>query len=194
MASPTDSQVLRMTLPTKPSQTTTSTGCAKRSWPSMLPRKFSALRLEHLEDFFREVVALYVLAADRHQADRGILVAEDVARIDRAHDRVLQQVLGSRVAVRAGVDQDENIRFGGNDGGDAGPIDARQRAQLDRRRGDAAPVWPALTIASASPFFTRSTARLTDESFFRRTAFDRAVAHLDDLGGVDDLDPAVVAA
>ena len=58
----------------------------------------------------------------------------------------------------------------------------------------AAPVWPALTIASASPFFTRSTARLTDESFFRRTGFDRAVAHLHDLGGVDDFDPAVVAA
>jgi len=28
----------------------------------------------------------------------------------------------------------------------------------------------AVTIAVASPFFTRSTARLTDESFFRRTA------------------------
>ena len=34
----------------------------------------------------------------------------------------------------------------------------------------AAPVCPALTIAAASPFFTKSTARLTDESFFRRTA------------------------
>jgi hypothetical protein len=34
----------------------------------------------------------------------------------------------------------------------------------------AAPVWPALTIAAASPFFTRSTARLTEESFLRRTA------------------------
>jgi hypothetical protein len=34
----------------------------------------------------------------------------------------------------------------------------------------AAPVWPALTTASASPFFTRSTARLIDESFFLRTA------------------------
>ena len=34
----------------------------------------------------------------------------------------------------------------------------------------AAPVCPALTIAVASPFLTRSTARLTDESFFRRTA------------------------
>ena len=33
----------------------------------------------------------------------------------------------------------------------------------------AAPVWPALTIAAASPFFTRSTARLTDESFLRLT-------------------------
>ncbi len=34
----------------------------------------------------------------------------------------------------------------------------------------AAPVWPALTIAAASPRLTKSTARLTDESFFRRTA------------------------
>ena len=33
----------------------------------------------------------------------------------------------------------------------------------------AAPVCPALTTASASPFLTRSTARLIDESFFRRT-------------------------
>ena len=57
----------------------------------------------------------------------------------------------------------------------------------------AAPVCPALTIAAASPFFTRSTARLTEESFFRRTDVDGAIAHLDDLGGMHDLDAAVVA-
>jgi len=34
----------------------------------------------------------------------------------------------------------------------------------------AAPVCPALTTASALSYFTRSTARLIDESFFRRTA------------------------
>jgi hypothetical protein len=34
----------------------------------------------------------------------------------------------------------------------------------------AAPVCPALTTASAFPYFTRSTARLMDESFLRRTA------------------------
>ena len=45
----------------------------------------------------------------------------------------------------------------------------------------AAPVCPALTIASALSCFTRSTARLTDESFFRRTASTAPIAHLHDL-------------
>ena len=75
--------------------------------------------LQHLENFFGQVGALHILAADRHQADRRILVTEHVARIDRAHDPVLEQMFGSRVAVRAGIDQDKNVRFGGKNGGDA---------------------------------------------------------------------------
>ena len=43
---------------------------------------------------------------------------------------------GSRVAIRAGIDQNEKIRFGGKNGRYSRTIDARQRAQFDRRRGD----------------------------------------------------------
>ncbi len=58
----------------------------------------------------------------------------------------------------------------------------------------AAPVWPALTTASALPCLTRSTARLTDESFFLRTEATASSPMLHDLAGVDDLHARIDAA
>ena len=85
-------------------------------------------------------------------------------------------MLGPRVAVRAGVDQDENVRFGGNDGRDAGTIDSRRRAQFDRGRGDGRTGVARADDGGRLRLFTRSTARLTDGIFLPPDGFDRAVA------------------
>ena len=63
--------------------------------------KIERLSLEHLENFLRQLGAFHVFFADRHQTDRRIFVAEHVARIDRAHDGVLQQdARGARRCLR----------------------------------------------------------------------------------------------
>ena len=81
-----------------------------------------------------------------------------------------------------------------NDRRDPGPIDARQRAQLDRGRSHG-----RAGVAGADDRVGLSFLDQIDRAADRRIFFpphrvDRAVAHLHDLGGVDDLDAAVVAA
>ena len=57
----------------------------------------------------------------------------------------------------------------------------------------AAPVCPALTMAAALAFFHQIDRAADGRIFFPPDGLDRAVGHLDYLGGVDDLDAAVVA-
>ena len=92
--------------------------------------------LQHFENFLRQIAPFDVFAADRHEADRRFLITEYVAGINRAHDRILQEMLGLGVAICAGIDEDKDIRLRWNDGSNAGPVDARQSAELDRGRGD----------------------------------------------------------
>ena len=73
IASPIDSQVFKMTLPTNPSQTTTSTGIGKKIVAFDVAAEVERALLQHLENFLRQVAALHVFVADRHQADRGFL-------------------------------------------------------------------------------------------------------------------------
>src|SRR6266480_877485 len=92
--------------------------------------------LEHFEDFLGLLSAFHVFFAERYQTDRRTLVAENVARINRAHKRVLKKVFGPRVDVCARIDQNKNIRFCWKYRCDAGTVDARQCTELDRTRGD----------------------------------------------------------
>ena len=46
-------------------------------------------RPEEFKNFFGELAALGIFAADRHQSDGRVLVAENVAREDGSHDGVL---------------------------------------------------------------------------------------------------------
>ena len=112
-------------------------------------------------------------------------------RIDRAHDRVLQQVDRPRIDIRAGVDEDEDVALRRDDGGDAGPLDAWQRAQFDgrRRHGRAgmAGAHDCLGLAAL-----HQVHRAADRGILLPAhGFDGAVAHLHHLGGVDDLDPRI---
>ena len=102
----------------------------------MLPTKVERALLEHFENFLGQISAFHVFVAERYQTDRRILVAKNMARINRAHEGVLKKMFGARVDVCAGIDQDKNIRFCWKHRRDAGTIDAWQRAKLDHARGD----------------------------------------------------------
>src|SRR5713101_5636763 len=60
--------------------------------------------LQHFEDFLRHLSAFYVFLAERYQTDRRIFVAEHMARINRAHERILKKMFRARIDVRARVD------------------------------------------------------------------------------------------
>ena len=194
MASPTDSQVLRMTLPTKPSQTTTSTGMSKKIVAFDVAAEVERAALQHLEDFFRQVGAFHILAANRHQTDRGILVAEHVARIDRAHDRRI----GADVRARASLFAPASIRTKifvseGKMAAMPGPIDSRQGAQFDRRRGDGGAGVARADNRGRFALFHKINRAADGRVFLAPDGIDGAIGHLDNLGRMHDLDPAIVA-
>ena len=95
----------------------------------MLPTKVERALLQHLEDFLGHLAAFHVFLAERYQTDRRILVAENMARINRAHECILKKMFRARIDVCAGVDQNKDVRLGWKHGRDAGAIDPRQRAQ-----------------------------------------------------------------
>ena len=93
-------------------------------------------QLAELERFERQFVAFGVLGADAQNADPGILVAEDLARVNAAHDGVMGQVQGLALDVGAGIQQDEFMIRRGNDRGNAAPVNAGNPAQLESRGGE----------------------------------------------------------
>ncbi len=101
-ASPSD--VFSTTLPTKPSQTTTSVVPSKMSLPSTLPIEVQTAAAQQLGRLLDRVVALDHFLADVQQADRRALVAFEHARQRRPHHRELQEVVGVAVDVRAEVE------------------------------------------------------------------------------------------
>src|SRR5919109_4396207 len=73
-----------------------------------------------------EAVSLLRLLSDLKERDHRLADADDLLREDRAHVRELEEVLGSRVGVRARVDQDARAAQGRQEDGDRGPVDVRQ--------------------------------------------------------------------
>src|SRR5206468_3059931 len=101
---------------------------SKESMAFDVATKVQPALLQHLEDFLGQIASLHIFVADRHQTDRRILVAEDMSRIDGAHDGVLQHVFRTWVAIGSGIDQNKDVGFRWDDGGYAGPINAWQRS------------------------------------------------------------------
>src|SRR2546428_11662816 len=83
--------------------------------------------LQHLKDFLRLFSSFHVLLAQRNQTDPWTFVTKNVARINRAHDRVLKKMFGARIDIGSGVDENKDVELGGKHGRDAGPIDSFQR-------------------------------------------------------------------
>ena len=80
-------------------------------------------------------VALALLLADAQQRDARIRDAEDALREDRAHPRVLGEVLGRRVGVGADVDEDQRSGVGDHLDGEARAVDAGQAPELEDAGG-----------------------------------------------------------
>ena len=92
--------------------------------------------LAELEGFQGQFVAFGVFGADAEHADAGVLVAENLARVDAAHDGVMGQVEGLALDVGAGIEQDEFVVRRGNHRRDAAAVHAGNPAQLESRRGE----------------------------------------------------------
>ena len=91
---------------------------------------------EKLEALFSEAIAFGVLGADGEEADAGFGVAEDFFGVDGTHEGVIEKMFGAGVEVGAGIEQDEEIGFGGHDGGDARATDSWKGAEADGGGGN----------------------------------------------------------
>ena len=150
-------------------------------------------RPEEFENFFGELAALGIFAADRHQPDGRVFVTKNVARKDGAHNGVLQHVVGACVGVGSGVDENAKVRFGRQKGGNTRAVDALEIAQLDRRGGDGGPGMAGTDHGIRLPVFDQVDRTGNGGVLFAAEAIDRAFAHLDDLSGVDNLDARIPA-
>ena len=119
---------------------------------------------------------------------RGAAQPERDARVGRAHDRELDQVVRPAFDGGAGVEQDRRAGAGGNDGGQRRTIDAGQAAERRMRRhhrrtgvpGAEERLGPAVRHGLGGDANRRP--RLAAQR--RRRRF----LHLDALGGVQDVD------
>ena len=140
----------------------------------------------------RQLIALLVLLADREEPDLGPVDVEDLLAEDRAHVRELEEVLGPRVGVGAGVEEHARALTRRQGDGDRRPHHPRQTAKVQEAcgqhgagvaRGDRRVGAPVGDGANAG-----------DEARVRLGAhrLGRLVRHLDHLGRLDERQAASV--
>ena len=71
--------------------------------------KFRSSCLQSFEGFAGQFVAFGFFRADAENADARLLVAENFARVDAAHDGEMRQVERFAIDVGAGIEQDEIV-------------------------------------------------------------------------------------
>ena len=81
-----------------------------------------------------QLVALLVLLADREQTHPGSLDLEDLLGEHRAHVTELEEMLGTGVRPRAGVDQHRRAPPRRDHDGDPRPVDSRQSPDVEQTR------------------------------------------------------------
>src|ERR1700731_3470138 len=79
--------------------------------------------LQQLENFLRQLGAFYIFLAQGYQTHRRFFVTEDVARINRTHNGILQKMLGPRVRLCARIDQDKDVELRWQNGCDPWAVD-----------------------------------------------------------------------
>ena len=120
-------------------------------------------------------------------ATRGSVHAEDSVREDRAHPRVLGEVLGGRVGVRADVEEDHGSSVGRHLDRQRGPVDAGQASESEDGGGHA-----GARVAGGDEGLRAALLHEVGCDEDRRVLLlaerlRRMLVHPDDLGGVDDL-------
>src|SRR5207248_2214055 len=83
-----------------------------------------------------EVVALALLLADVHEAERGFRDAEDFAGEHASHDAVIEEVPRLRANVGTDIDDDAMPACGGHHRGDSGTMNALQEFVRLEAAGD----------------------------------------------------------
>src|ERR1700716_3613473 len=84
--------------------------------------------LEHLKNLLGHLIAFDVFLSEGYQPDRRTLVAKNMSRINRAHERILSKMLWTRIDVCPCIDQDKYVCFRGQHGRNAAAIDSGQGA------------------------------------------------------------------
>ena len=147
-------------------------------------------RVEQLGRALDAGVALALLLADRQERDARL--ARRPARARRRSRPSARTGRGSP-AVESGLAPMSSSTNGPLAGdhldGERRAVDAGQPARgAGPRRPCPAPVWPAVTTASASPRLTRSIATRIDAVLLLAQGERRVLVHADDLARVDDRD------
>ena len=133
-------------------------------------------------------LALALLLPDREQRDARAVHAQHALGEDRAHARVLREVLRGRVGVGADVEQHERPAAGRDLDREAGPVDALQAAEAEDggRHAGAGVARGHDRVGLALPDEVRG-----DEDrrvLLLAQGHRRVLVHADDLGRVDDAD------
>ena len=135
-----------------------------------------------------QLVALLNLLADVEEADPRVRHVEDVLGEDRAHRSELDQVLRIRVDVGAHVEQHHRTGGGHHVGRQGRSVDALDAAETEDGGGHGRP-----RRAGADDGVGRTVTHEVGGDHDRRSPLradggGRVIPHLDDLGGVDELD------
>ena len=133
------SKNLMTTLPRTASQTTTSARWLVQVLALDVALEAQVRRVEQLGRALDPGVALALLLADRQERDARLGDAQHALGEDRAHPRVLDEVLGGRVGVRADVEQDHRPADGDHLDGERRAVDAGQAAEAQDRGGHPGP-------------------------------------------------------
>ena len=182
------SKNLITTLPSTASQTTTSARWVVRSLPSTLPSKRrSVASSSSVARWIRASPLPFSSPIDR-SATRGSRDAQDALGEDRAHPRVLDEVLGSRVGVGADVEEDHRALRGDHLDRERRAIDAGQPAEPQDRGGH-----PGAGVTRGHDRVRLAVLDQVDRDEDRRVLLlaegqRRMLVHPDDLAGMDDRD------
>ncbi len=132
---------------------------------------------------FGAFIGFGAVAQDAHA---GVLVAENFAGINAAHDGEMEKVNGPAFDAGARIQQHEIVFWPRDDGGDAGPVHSRQGAQTNGAGGDN----PA-RVAGGDKGVGQSILEQIDGAqdgaiLLAPQAFHRFVLHAENFAGGDD--------
>ena len=143
---------------------------------------------EEFETFLGQGVAFDIFRTDGEEAHLGFFVAENFFRVDGTHQSVVEKVFGAGVEIGAGIEENEEIGFGGHNGGNARTTNTRQGAEANGGGGH-----HGSSMAGGDSGFREVVPNGFDRAEdgiipFATKGFDGRVPHLDDFLAVVNFD------